>query len=90
MDLTDASILIVIGSRGSVIPLFRAQRAVETVTGTDPTMTRFWISRPRSVELVVRCRGLMRGGEIFVPKLPSTRIMDLVIDEGTVLAWDMP
>ena len=68
----------VIGSRGSVIPLFQAQRADGVVTVTDPKMTRFWITLDQGVELVVRCLGLMRGGEIFVPKLPSTRIMDLV------------
>ena len=68
----------VIGSRGSVIPLFRAQRVNGTVTVTDPKMTRFWITLDQGVEFVIRCLGLMRGGEIFVPKLPSTRIMDIV------------
>ena len=68
----------VIGSRGSVIPLFAAQRANGTVTVTDPAMTRFWITLEQGVEFVIRCLGLMRGGEIFVPKLPSMRIMDLV------------
>jgi len=68
----------VIGSRGSVIPLFQAQRANGTVTVTDPTMTRFWITLDQGVEFVIRCLGLMRGGDIFVPKLPSTRILDLV------------
>jgi nucleoside-diphosphate-sugar epimerase len=68
----------VIGSRGSVIPLFREQSASGTVTVTDPKMTRFWITLDQGVEFVTRCLGLMHGGEIFVPKLPSTRIMDLV------------
>lgn len=68
----------VIGSRGSVIPIFQAQRVNGTVTVTDPKMTRFWITLDQGVEFVIRCLGLMRGGEIFVPKLPSTRIMDLV------------
>jgi UDP-N-acetylglucosamine 4,6-dehydratase len=68
----------VIGSRGSVIPLFESQRANGTVTVTDPEMTRFWITLEQGVEFVIRCIGLMRGGEIFVPKLPSMRIMDLV------------
>jgi UDP-N-acetylglucosamine 4,6-dehydratase len=68
----------VIGSRGSVIPLWEAQRANGTVTVTDPKMTRFWITLEQGVEFVIRCIGLMRGGEIFVPKLPSMRIMDLV------------
>jgi len=68
----------VIGSRGSVIPLFEAQRANGTVTVTDPKMTRFWITLEQGVDFVIRCLGLMRAGEIFVPKLPSMRIMDLV------------
>jgi UDP-N-acetylglucosamine 4,6-dehydratase len=68
----------VIGSRGSVIPLFRTQRATGSVTVTDPKMTRFWITLDQGVDLVIRALGLMHGGEIFVPKLPSTRIMDLV------------
>jgi UDP-N-acetylglucosamine 4,6-dehydratase len=68
----------VVGSRGSVIPLFKAQRASGVVTVTDPQMTRFWITLEQGVEFVVRCLGLMRGGEIFVPKIPSMRILDLV------------
>ncbi len=68
----------VIGSRGSVIPLFEAQRADGTVTVTDPKMTRFWMTLEQGVNFVIRCLGLMRGGEIFVPRLPSTRIMDIV------------
>jgi UDP-N-acetylglucosamine 4,6-dehydratase len=68
----------VIGSRGSVIPLFEAQRASGALTVTDPKMTRFWITLEQGADFVVRCLGLMRGGEIFVPKMPSTRILDLV------------
>ena len=68
----------VIGSRGSVVPLFQAQRASGRVSVTDPKMTRFWITLQQGVDFVARCLGQMRGGEIFVPKLPSTRIMDLV------------
>lgn len=68
----------VVGSRGSVIPLFETQRANGTVTVTDPNMTRFWITLDQGVEFVIRCLGLMRGGEIFVPKLPSMQITDLV------------
>ncbi|MBI4627847.1 MAG: UDP-N-acetylglucosamine 4,6-dehydratase (inverting) [Candidatus Rokubacteria bacterium] len=67
----------VIGSRGSVIPLFQAQRAAGVVCVTDPKMTRFWITLQQGVDFVARCLGLMRGGEIFVPKLPTTRILDL-------------
>lgn len=68
----------VIGSRGSVIPLFAAQRASGTVTVTDPAMTRFWIRLEDGVEFAIRCGARMRGGEIFVPKIPSMRVMDLV------------
>src|SRR5215831_15771240 len=67
----------VIGSRGSVIPLFRSQRATGTVTVTDPSMTRFWIRLEQGVEFAIRCAGLAQGGEIFVPKIPSMRMMDL-------------
>jgi UDP-N-acetylglucosamine 4,6-dehydratase/5-epimerase len=68
----------VVGSRGSVIPLFKVQRAGGVVTVTDPQMTRFWITLEQGVEFVVRCLERMRGGEIFVPKIPSMRILDLV------------
>jgi UDP-N-acetylglucosamine 4,6-dehydratase len=68
----------VIGSRGSVVPLFAAQRASGTVTVTDPAMTRFWIRLEDGVEFAIRCAERMQGGEIFVPKIPSMRVMDLV------------
>jgi UDP-N-acetylglucosamine 4,6-dehydratase len=68
----------VIGSRGSVVPLFAAQRAQGRVTVTDRAMTRFWIRLDQGVAFAIRCAELMKGGEIFVPKIPSMRIMDLV------------
>ena len=68
----------VIGSRGSVIPLFRAQRETGKVTVTDRAMTRFWIRLEQGVEFAIRCAGIAQGGEIFVPKIPSMRMMDLV------------
>jgi UDP-N-acetylglucosamine 4,6-dehydratase len=68
----------VIGSRGSVVPLFAAQRATGRVTVTDRAMTRFWIRLADGVEFAIRGAERMRGGEIFVPKIPSMRIMDLV------------
>jgi UDP-N-acetylglucosamine 4,6-dehydratase len=68
----------VIGSRGSVIPLFVEQKRTGTVTVTDPAMTRFWIRLEDGVAFAIRCTELMRGGEIFVPKIPSMRIVDLV------------
>ena len=67
----------VVGSRGSVIPVFLEQRKNGTITITDPRMTRFWITLERGVEFVIRCIESMRGGEIFVPKIPSMNIMDL-------------
>lgn len=68
----------VVGSRGSVIPLFLEQRKTNLLTVTDRRMTRFWITLEQGVEFVIRCLTQMHGGEIFVPKLPSMRILDLV------------
>jgi UDP-N-acetylglucosamine 4,6-dehydratase len=68
----------VMGSRGSVIPLFKEQQRNGCVTVTDPRMTRFWITLEQGVAFVIRCLELMHGGEVFVPKIPSTNIMDLV------------
>jgi UDP-N-acetylglucosamine 4,6-dehydratase len=68
----------VIGSRGSVVPLFATQRASGRVTVTDRAMTRFWIRLDEGVEFAIRAAEVMRGGEVFVPKIPSMRIMDLV------------
>jgi len=68
----------VVGSRGSVIPLFMEQRKNGTVTVTDPRMTRFWIDLEQGVRFVTRCIEQMHGGEVFVPKIPSMNIMDLV------------
>jgi UDP-N-acetylglucosamine 4,6-dehydratase len=64
----------VMGSAGSVIPLFRNQMKKGHLTITDSRMTRFWIEMPEAVALVLRGLELMRGGEIFIPKLPSTDI----------------
>jgi UDP-N-acetylglucosamine 4,6-dehydratase len=68
----------VVGSRGSVIPLFLRQREQGKVTVTDPRMTRFWITLEQGVRLVIRAIEEMHGGEVFVPKIPSMSIMDLV------------
>lgn len=68
----------VVGSRGSVIPLFYEQRRSGTVTVTDRRMTRFWITLEQAVQFVVSCLHEMQGGEIFVPRLPSMTILDLV------------
>lgn len=67
----------VVGSRGSIIPLFIRQRANGTLTITDERMTRFWLTLEQGVRFVIRCIEQMRGGEVFVPKLPSTRTVDL-------------
>jgi UDP-N-acetylglucosamine 4,6-dehydratase len=68
----------VVGSRGSVIPLFLKQRQSGTVSITDTRMTRFWITLEQGVRFVIRCIEQMHGGEVFVPKIPSMNIMDLV------------
>ncbi len=67
----------VVGSRGSVIPLFLEQRKTGAVTVTDPHMTRFWITLEQGVRFVITCLEAMHGGEVFVPKIPSTGMMDL-------------
>ena len=67
----------VIGSRGSVIPVFREQRKSGAITITDPRMTRFFLTLEQGVEFVIRSIGRMKGGEIFVPKIPSVKILDL-------------
>jgi len=67
----------VMGSRGSVIPVFLEQRKNGTITITDPRMTRFWLTLERGVNFVIRCIDQMHGGEIFVPKIPSMKVTDL-------------
>ena len=67
----------VVGSRGSVVPVFLKQRATGTVTITDDRMTRFWISLEQGVRFVIRCVEQMEGGEVFVPKIPSMKVIDL-------------
>lgn len=67
----------VVGSRGSVVPLFLKQRCNGHVTITDERMTRFWISLEQGVRFVIRCIEQMQGGEVFVPKIPSMAMMDL-------------
>ena len=67
----------VVGSRGSVVPLFLKQRGTGEVTLTDDRMTRFWISLDQGVRFVIRCIEQMQGGEVFVPKIPSMRMVDL-------------
>jgi UDP-N-acetylglucosamine 4,6-dehydratase len=67
----------VVGSRGSVVPVFLAQRGSGRITLTDERMTRFWLSLDQGVHFVAHCIEQMHGGEVFVPKIPSTRTIDL-------------
>jgi len=68
----------VMGSRGSVIPLFRRQiKAGGPVTITDPTMTRFMMSMSQAVELVFKSAEISQGGEVFIFKMPTLNISDL-------------
>lgn len=69
----------VMGSRGSVVPLFRqlADAGADHIPITDPRMTRFWITLDQGVAFVLSCFEIMQGGELFVPKIPSIRITDL-------------
>lgn len=67
----------VLGSRGSVIPLYRARRATGSLPITDTRMTRFWITLDQGVDTVVFAAETMHGGEIFVPKLPSMKMTQL-------------
>ena len=67
----------VVGSRGSVIPIFISQRQNGKLTITDERMTRFWLTLEQGVRFVIHCAEQMVGGEVFVPKIPSTRIVDL-------------
>ena len=69
----------VVGSRGSVIPVFLGQRKTGLLSVTDPGMTRFWITLEQSIEFVLNCLEEMVGGELFIPKIPSMNIMDLAI-----------
>ena len=69
----------VVGSRGSVVPLFLKQRASGIVSITDDRMTRFWLSLEQGVRFVMNCIEQMEGGEVFVPKIPSTKVTDLAL-----------
>jgi UDP-N-acetylglucosamine 4,6-dehydratase len=69
----------VFGSRGSVVPFFQklANEGATSLPITDERMTRFWITLSQGVNFVLSSMEMMRGGEIFVPKIPSTTIVDL-------------
>ena len=67
----------VVGSRGSVVPLFKKLAGNGSLPITDPRMTRFWITLDQGVQFVMTCLERMHGGELFVPKIPSTKVTDL-------------
>lgn len=67
----------VLGSRGSVVPFFRERAGSGALPVTDPRMTRFWITLDQAVHFVIKTLELLRGGEIFVPRIPSMKIVDL-------------
>lgn len=67
----------VVGSRGSVIPLFLRLRSSGTLPVTDERMTRFWITLDQGVDFVINSLKKMKGGEIFVPKIPTAGITDI-------------
>ncbi|MFJ8102437.1 UDP-N-acetylglucosamine 4,6-dehydratase (inverting) [Lysinibacillus sp. NPDC096212] len=67
----------VAGSRGSVVPFFKKTSETGTVPVTDERMTRFWITLDQGVQFVIDSLERMHGGEIFVPKIPSMKVMDL-------------
>lgn len=67
----------VLGSRGSVVPFFKERSKTGVLPITDPDMTRFWITLDQAVHFVLKVLELAKGGEIFVPKIPSMKITDL-------------
>ena len=69
----------VVGSRGSVVPLFQKliREGAKEIPITDTRMTRFWVTLQRGVDFVLSCLETMRGGEIYVPKIPSMNVVDL-------------
>lgn len=74
----------VVGSRGSIVPLFQRMVAegATTLPITDKRMTRFWITLDQGVDFVMSCLKSMRGGEIFVPRIPSMRVVDVAAAIG--------
>ncbi|MCC4241912.1 UDP-N-acetylglucosamine 4,6-dehydratase (inverting) [Thalassospira povalilytica] len=78
----------VVGSRGSVVPLFKnlIRNNTDALPITHPDMTRFWITLDQGVNFVLSCLGQMSGGEIFIPKIPSMKMVDL----AKALAPELP
>lgn len=67
----------VVGSRGSVVPVFQEQKKSGVLALTDNRMTRFWITITQAVCFSIQCTEIMKGGEVFVPIIPSMRVLDL-------------
>ena len=69
----------VVGSRGSVVPLFKklVAEGADSLPITDPRMTRFWITLQQGVDFVLSCLEKMQGGETYIPKIPSMKMTDL-------------
>lgn len=78
----------VVGSRGSIVPLFEKMLAdgAQELPITDERMTRFWITLEQGVQFVLSSLAMMDGGEVFVPRIPSMKVVDLV----TALAPGIP
>lgn len=68
----------VLGSRGSIIPLFRKQIESGKITLTHKDMTRFWITLPEVAEFILSCFPRMNGGEIYIPKMKIAKITDII------------
>lgn len=77
----------VISSRGSVVPLFKAQAATGRLTITDRRMTRFWMTLEQAVRLVEMALGESRGGEVFIPKVPSAPILTVAEAVAPGVPW---
>ncbi len=79
------------GSRGSVVPLFSklVKQGAKALPITDARMTRFWITLQQGVDFVMKSFQRMKGGEIFVPKIPSLRIVDLAESIGPGIPHDL-
>ena len=78
----------VIGSRGSVIPLFMSQKKKGKMTITDERMTRFWLTLDQAVQLVIEAIDHMQGGEIFLPKIPSLVVSAIFLPLGPKIRAD--
>tara|TARA_B100000886_G_scaffold99692_2_gene66190 strand:- start:9109 stop:10110 length:1002 start_codon:yes stop_codon:yes gene_type:complete len=78
----------VVGSRGSVIPIFQKQRETGTISITNPEMTRFLITLRQGAEFVLKSLGDMVGGELFIPKIPACTVADIANLVAPGCDWD--